>query len=133
MQWRGLALGQVVCLLNTGTGVMASLLVTCGISAPLYQLLWFYVAMVLVYGTWWLRRRTVDWGRVARVGVACVPDSQGNFLMVLSYSYTSLTSVSVLTQSSFVMVAVLSYVFLRRKFSKAQWGGLVGCLMGVTV
>lgn len=134
MQWRGLALGQVVCLLNTGNGVMASLLVACGISAPLYQLLWFYVAMMIVYVALWVKRRAVvDWRRVVRISVACLSDTQGNFLIILSYSYTSLTSVSVLMQSSFVMVAALSYIFLGRRFSKAQWGGLAGCLIGVTL
>ena len=119
--------------MNTGNGVMASLLVACGISAPLYQLLWFYVAMMLVYGGLWAKQRAGNWKRVARVSIACLSDTQGNFLIILSYSYTSLTSVSVLMQSSFVIVAALSYVFLGRRFSKAQWCGLAGCLIGVTI
>ena len=127
-------MGQVVCLLNTSNGVWASLLVNCGISAPLYQLLWFYIAMMFVYTVIWLRHRGfIDWKRSARISIASLPDSQGNFLVILSYSYTSLTSVSVLMQSSFVIVAVLSYVFLGRRFTKTQWCGLAGCLVGVTV
>lgn len=138
MKWQGLVFGQGICLLNTSTAVFASLLVNYGISAPLYQLLWFYVGLALLFGPLLLRsvllkEVPVTLGRAARVSAACIPDSQGMFLIMLSYSYTSLTSVTVLLQSSFVMVAVMSRVFNGRHYRKLQICGLALCAMGVAL
>lgn len=125
-------------MLNTSTAVLASLLVACGISAPLYQLLWFYVGLALVFGTLLVRsllRKEVPLtlSRILKVSVSCLPDSQGQFLMLLSFSYTSLTSVSVLMQSGFVMVAFMSRLFNGRRYAISQICGLVGCTAGVSL
>jgi solute carrier family 35 protein F1/2 len=138
MKWQGLLLGQGVCLLNTSTAVLASLLVACDISAPLYQLLWFYIGLALGCGALLIRsvlRKEVPltFGRALRVSVSCLPDSQGQFLMLLSFSYTSLTSVSVLMQSGFVMVAIMSRVFNGKRYRLPQICGLVGCTAGVGI
>ena len=136
--WQGLLLGQGICLLNTATTVLASLLVVCDISAPLYQLLWLYVGLALGFGTLLVRsvlRKEVPLTvrRALRVSVSCLPDSQGQFLMLLSFSYTSLTSASVLMQSGFVMVAIMSRVFNGRRYRLPQICGLVGCSVGVGI
>ena len=138
MIWQGLLYGQVVCLFNTAGAIFSSLLVECGIKAPLYQLLYFYVGVFLVFGTLLIRSTAkgatfVDLRRAARISIASVPDSQGTFLMIMSFSYTSITSVTVLMQSSFVMVAAMSYVFNGKRYSLKQYLGLFGCLCGMAV
>lgn len=138
MKWQGLLLGQGVCLLNTSTAVLASLLVACDISAPLYQLLWLYIGLAIGFGVLLVRsvlRKEIPlaFWRTFRVSISCLPDSQGQFLMLLSFSYTSLTSVSVLMQSGFVMVAIMSRVFNGRRYGFLQICGLVGCTAGVGI
>lgn len=138
MFWQGLVFGQGICLMNTTVMVCASLLVRCGISAPLYELLWFYVGVFFVFGGMLVGSTLkgvtlVDIRRSARISLASLPDSQGSFLIILSYSYTSITSASVLMQSSFVMVAILSYIFNHKRYSVRQYAGLFACVVGLAV
>lgn len=138
MKWQGLVLGQGVCLLNTATAVFASLLVNYGIRAPLFQLFWFYFGLALLFGAMFVRSALrkevpVTLTRAIRVSFASIPDSQGMFMILLSYSYTSLTSVTVLLQASFVMVAILSRVFNGRHYGLPQICGLGVCAVGIAL
>lgn len=138
MRWQGLLFGQVVCLCNTASGVFTSLVVKCGINAPLYLLVWQYTGLIFLFGTLFSRavyQKTVPvtLTRAAKVSLACIPDSQGLFLILLSYSYTSLISVSVLLQSSFVMVAVMSRVINGKRYGRPQIGGLSLCGLGIVL
>ena len=63
--------------------------------------------------------------------LASLPDTQGNFLIIFSYSYTTVTSVSVLVQSSFLSAAVLSYVLAKKRYTLWEYAGLGGCLLGM--
>ena len=101
-------------------------------------MLWFYIALALLFGSLLLRSALlkevpITLRRAARVSIASIPDSQGMFLIMLSYSYTSLTSVTVLLQASFVMVAVMSRVFNGRHYGKPQICGLAMCVMGIAL
>lgn len=58
-------------------------------------------------------------------------DVEGNFLLVLAYQYTSLTSVTLLDCFTIPAVMVLSMLVLRTRYSWGHVGGAVLCVAGI--
>ena len=122
--------------LETGAAICASLLVNYGIEAPLFQLLWFYGLTFLLFG--WIFVRDVRLGKVRfsfrnslKTAVGGIFDTQANFLIVYSFSFTSVTSATVLMQFSFLSAAGLSYCFSGKRFVKLEYGGIALCAAGM--
>ena len=136
MKWGGIALGQVLSLLYLGTGVFSEYLVNLGINTPVFQNVWMYFFLALIYSLRNVYLRVQFQGKIAwkqhwKYLLASLTDSQCNFLVILSYQYTSLTSVFILGNSSVLMVCVLSYVFLNRRYNKYQISGVAISLIGI--
>ena len=94
-----LLLGQLLSLLLCGTGVTSQLLVTkYSVSAPTTQAFITYVFLGLVYGVAvavrgdFLTILKENWWKYIILGVV---DMEANYLVVLAYKYTSLTTVQV--------------------------------------
>lgn len=97
------------------------------VNAHLIELMWLYAFLSTIFGCFLiyaLRQKMVvcNWRKLLKISVASVTETQGHFLMILSYSYTSL-----------VMVAALSYFINGRRYTVVQYIGLATCLCGVAV
>jgi len=136
MRWKAVLGGQVLALLTACTSIGASLLVHVGIVAPLFQLLWFYVLVcllctgVLIHETLKGKIKLSVW-KLAQILLGSVIDSQANLLIMYSFAFTSVTSASVLLQTSTLTAAVLSFVLNGQRFSSAECLGLGLCLLGI--
>ena len=137
MKWKGLAIGQVLALLYLGTGVFSELLLDSGVATPVFQNVWVYASLALLYfGRLTYRARvgsSIHWRSSWKYLLASVTDSQSNFLVILSYQFTSLASVFILGNSSVVMVCILSVLFLKRRYRWWEWTGVGLSLVGIVL
>ncbi|KAL6644443.1 hypothetical protein ACP70R_016051 [Stipagrostis hirtigluma subsp. patula] len=127
----GLALGQFVSLLITSTGFSSSELARRGINAPTSQSLLNYILLALVYGGVLIYRRqplTMKWYYYLILGII---DVEANYIVVKSYQYTSLTSVMLLDCWSIPCVIVLTWIFLKTKYSLRKFIGVGVCVAGL--
>ena len=60
-------------------------------------------------------------------------DVEANYLVVLAYQYTSITSIQLLDGTTVIWVALLSYFFLRVRYSRRHLFGILVCLTGFVV
>jgi drug/metabolite transporter (DMT)-like permease len=129
----------------TGTGVTSTFLAEeAGVSLPGTQSLLAYVLLALVYpavhvartpaaARWalpsraWLRR--VGW----QYAVVALLDVEANYLVVLAYRYTSLTSVMLLDCFAIPVVMVLSRWRFGTRYSGVQLAGVALSGIGVVL
>jgi len=138
MKWKGIAVGQVLAALYLGTGVFSELLLEAGVATPVFQNVWVYFTLVLLYAGKLVYRvksgnLRIHWKEGWKYLLASLSDSQSNFLVILSYQFTSLTSVFILGNSSVLMVCLLSVLFLRRRYSRWEWTGVLLALVGIVL
>ena len=136
MKWKGIAVGQVLAALYLGTGVFSELLLGIGVATPVFQNVWVYFTLMLLYSgkiCYRVKRGNmrIHWKEGWKYLLASLTDSQSNFLVILSYQFTSLTSVFILGNSSVLMVCILSVLFLKRRYRKWEWTGVLLALIGI--
>ena len=131
-----LGLGQLISLFVTGTGVASSVLAARGVNMSSSQsflnyflLLGFLVALRVRTG--WPSVKGVLRDRWWLYLCLAVCDVEANFLVVLAYQYTSLSSVMLLDCFSIPCVMLLSRFLLQRRFSVSQIVGVLFCLGGI--
>lgn len=138
MQWKGIAVGQVLAALYLGTGVFSELLLEAGVSTPVFQNVWVYFTLAVLYTVKLTYRvqhsnMQIHWNQGWKYLLASITDSQCNFLVILSYQFTSLTSVFILGNSSVLMVCILSVLFLKRRYGRWEWTGVFLALIGILI
>ncbi|KAG8467368.1 hypothetical protein KFE25_000684 [Diacronema lutheri] len=126
--WRVLALGQVLSLLVTGTGICSTLLVARGKLLPMLQSTLTYVALALCLAARRRRRFRERWWKYALIAVV---DLEANFLLVLAYRYTSIASVMLLDCATIPCVMLLSAAVLRARYSRQHGVGVALCVVGL--
>ena len=96
-----LVLGQFLSLMLCGTGLTSSLLeVRYSIAVPTSQAFINYILLGMVFGVWlavnknFLTKLKKNWWKYVILGVI---DVEGNYLIILAYKYTTLTSIQVTT------------------------------------
>jgi solute carrier family 35, member F1/2 len=141
-----LLLGQVVSFAVSGTGVFTTLLVNRGQSFPLLQsataYLWIVVLFVPAY--LYMLRKLRDQGpnygefrnfapftRLWRYPLIAVVDLEANYVVVKAYQYTDMTSVQLLDCSTIPFVMILSFLFLRVRYTKYHGLGAVVAVAGL--
>lgn len=72
----------------------------------------------------------ISWWKYALITLA---DVEGNFFVVLAFQYTSLTSVSLLTASTVIFVAILSRWFLCTRYRIWHILAMAGCISGLAI
>ncbi|KAM3572172.1 hypothetical protein VYU27_005799 [Nannochloropsis oceanica] len=127
----GLGLGQILSLLIAGTGIFSSLLAEQGLSLPATQACLTYILLSLhltrrprgqpLHVTWW------------KYLVLAAIDLEGNYLVVLSFRYTSITSVLLLDGFAIPCTMLLSRLYLKSRFQLLHFVGVVACLAGLGV
>ncbi|XP_051131927.1 uncharacterized protein LOC127251984 [Andrographis paniculata] len=128
-----LFLGQIISLSIAMTNFSVSLIAKQGVDAPLTISLLSYVTLASVYGAVMLYRRrklSVSWYWYIFLGLA---DVQGNYLVIKSYNYTTITSVTVLLCWSIVWAIVLTWLVLGTQYSLLQFIGAAICVGGLGV
>jgi solute carrier family 35 protein F1/2 len=132
-RWKeSIALGQLLSILLTGTGIFSQLLSDRGISIPTTQSFLNYFLLSL-HGLWLFssgHRLQVRWWKYFLLALA---DVEGNFFLVLAYQYTTITSVQILDCFTIPAVMVLSVLVLRMTFSRWHYYGVLLCLAGLVV
>lgn len=125
LMWQG------VSLLVTGTAAFSQLLADKGVNLPTTQSFCNYLALGIIYGYWLSRERARPreaWWRYALIALC---DVEGNFLLVLAYQYTSITSVQLLDCFSIPVVMGLSYAFLKVRYRTLHYTGALVSLVGL--
>ena len=128
-----IAAGQCISLTNTATGVFSELLFAEGITTPLFQLVWAYLAVGMVYLVVCARgSERYQWPAAYKLALAGLLDVQANFCLVLGLQYTSIVSVFSILNSACVQVIVLSRIFLHKRPTVYELVGSSICLVGVS-
>ncbi|XP_042510065.1 solute carrier family 35 member F2-like [Macadamia integrifolia] len=126
-----LFLGQVVSFNLAITAFCSSLLVDLGVYLPLTQSLFNYALLALVYGCVLLYRRQrllVPWYWYIPLGFI---DVQGNYLVIKAFQYSSITSVTILDCWTIPWVMILTWIFIKTRYSLWQFLGAAVCVAGL--
>ena len=125
-------LGQVLAILNTSNGVLSTLLIIQGVYLPIFQLLILYTTLCVCYAiVLAVKPRNYDTKNWYKYALVAIVDTQANYLTYLSYQLTSILSVQTLSNSSVVMVMILSILFLKRKYNSFQYTGIGVAFFGL--
>lgn len=130
---KALLVGQVLSFLLASSGWLSSMLVRSGINAPLTQSFLMYFFYTLVYGPMLMYKRKaihISWYWYLLLAVV---DVQANYLALMSYQFTSITSVMLLSCWTIPCVLFLSWQFLQTRYSTNHFLGVAICLTGMVV
>ncbi|EWM24522.1 solute carrier family 35 member f1 [Nannochloropsis gaditana] len=124
-----IGLGQVLSLLITATGIFSSLLAESGRSIPATQACLTY--FILSFHLCRLPRGEplkVAWWKYLLLAAI---DLEGNYLVVLSFRYTSITSVLLLDGFAIPSTMLFSWIYLRSRYKSLHFVGVLACLAGL--
>lgn len=122
-----LATGQMISIVLAMTGFFSTNLATRGFTFPVLQSTGFYFMLSLYL----LARPFPIKLPVYLYGVLAILDVEANFLAVLAYQYTDITSVLLLNSLTIPWVVILSFFLLKKRYSLKQMGAVVLCLCGL--
>ena len=127
-----LLLWQLNSLLVASTGYFSQRLATHGVDAPTAQSAIVY-AILAVHGLFLCRRKaearhSVRWWHWLAIAAA---DVEANYLLVLAYQFTDITSVCILDAFTVPVVMVLSACAFSQRFSTAQVSAASMCVLGI--
>jgi solute carrier family 35 protein F1/2 len=137
--------GQLISALAAGTGVFASLLSSTNPSSnyPTFMNMLNYVLLSTYLfrdGCRVLKHAFLgseSCGKRLRVHswyiFAAILDLEANYLVLLAYNYTSITSVMLLDCFTIPSTMLLSYLFLHCKYSWRHLAGALLCLIGLSL
>ena len=131
--------GQVLSMLMSLTGVFTTLLVNRNSSYPLLQSMCVYFAIAIVTTPIHLREQRLRGAKMAtphslwKYLLIAVCDVEANFLVVLAYKYTDLTSVQLLDCFTIPCVMVLARLLVRPKpsYQRLQMAGVAVAVLGM--
>ena len=144
---RQLLLGQWLSILMAGTGITSTYLADMCFKAPTFQSLGNYIMLASIFVPVSLFSQLHDdrsapppKGRCFLLKPTWWPfillaliDIEANYLVVLAFEYTSVTSIMLLDCLTIPSVIVLSYVFLNYSYSKYHVIGASVCVLGVVL
>ncbi|TKR93894.1 hypothetical protein L596_008266 [Steinernema carpocapsae] len=132
-----IVIGQLLSLCLCGTGVASQLLQRDKVNTPTAQSFLNYFALCSVYGVI-LFFRTGEKGflpvlreRGWKYLLLALIDVEANFVIVMAYQYTTLTSIQLLDCSTIPIVMVLSWLFLSVRYLTSHVIGVGVCLVGI--
>ncbi|EGD74341.1 hypothetical protein PTSG_06351 [Salpingoeca rosetta] len=73
--------------------------------------------------------RTVVW----KYMIIAVLDVEANYVIVLAYQYTNLTSIQLLDSFTIPSAMIFSRILLKHTFSRGQYAGAALCILGIVV
>uniref|UniRef100_A0A1I7T7S0 Solute carrier family 35 member F1 n=1 Tax=Caenorhabditis tropicalis TaxID=1561998 RepID=A0A1I7T7S0_9PELO len=135
--FKALILGQILSFCLCGTGVSSQLLANRNVNAPGAQAFSNYFLLCFVYCislackqdekglVYVLQKR--GW----RYLILAFIDVQANYMIVMAYQYTNLTSVQLLDCATIPAVLLLSWLFLSVRYLASHILGVSICLIGI--
>ncbi|EGT48417.1 hypothetical protein CAEBREN_01021 [Caenorhabditis brenneri] len=135
--FKALVLGQILSLCLCGTGVSSKLLERQNVKVPAAQAFSNYFLLCFVYCIS-LACKTDEKGLVYvlrkrgwRYLILAFIDVQANYMIVMAYQYTNLTSVQLLDCATIPAVLLLSWLFLSVRYLASHILGVTICLIGI--
>uniref|UniRef100_H2YA34 Solute carrier family 35 member F2 n=1 Tax=Ciona savignyi TaxID=51511 RepID=H2YA34_CIOSA len=132
--------GQILSLLICGMATTSEFLQQNQVSVPLMQSLLNYVMLGVVYTTMLAFRKDEHGNNLLletlkkhwwKYGLLAVVDVEANFMVILAYQYTSLTSVQLLDIFVIPAAMFLSFFFLKVRYVVLHYIGLIIAIIGV--
>mmetsp|Transcript_720 Transcript_720/g.923 ORF Transcript_720/g.923 Transcript_720/m.923 type:complete len:412 (+) Transcript_720:322-1557(+) len=127
---RSILLGQLLSLLIAGTGVFTTELKTNGINFPAFQISFTYLILFSYLGFRKKKELKISWWKYSFLAIL---DVEANYLVVMAYKYTSITSVMLLDCFTIPAAMVLSRIFLHAKYKKMHVVGAVCSICGLVL
>ena len=139
--WKGMALAQVLALLNGVTAGLFTAMADVGISSPTipefvnYGLLCFsFGAMTLAGGsgalTAFRQNFKRDWPKFLALAMV---DVEANFCIITAFRYGTITSVTLIDCTSVFFVMGITALLFRARYNAKHVGGAAICILGVSV
>jgi solute carrier family 35 protein F1/2 len=119
--------GQFIAFLLACTGYISGSLVEKGFSFPVFQLTFTYLLLTVLFLPFSFPLRTPIYLYI----VLALLDVEGNYLAVMAYQYTDVTSVLLLNSLTIPWVVILSFFILKRQYCWRQIIGVVLCIGGL--
>jgi len=136
--WRGIALGQVCAFANASSALASTALERRRVYLPAWQTFFAYVAIGLVYAPMYVERLRAagrgaySWSKAKKYCALALIDAEANYLMTLSFRFTSMTSVSLLDNAAIPFAMGMSWIALRARYAEAHVVGAVVALGGIS-
>lgn len=130
---KAIAVGQILSLLVTCSGLTSAVLARSGIDAPTTQSLFNYILLALVYGSLLIyrgKRIQISWYIYLLLAFL---DVEGNYLAVKAYQYTSITSVMLLDCWTIPCVLLLTWLILKTRYAVSHFVGVAICVGGLVM
>ena len=137
--WIVLGIGQVLALCITSTNTFSGLLAEEGTNIPAFQSIFNYCLLCIIYNTVFLvREGPKAWGQTAwkhgwKYLIMSFLDVEGNYFTVLAYRYTNIMSAQLINFWAIVCVVIISFFFLKVRYSIFQIVGIVVCMGGMGI
>ncbi|KAL4529890.1 hypothetical protein Ndes2526A_g04635 [Nannochloris sp. 'desiccata'] len=129
-------LGQLLALLIAIAASASTALANAGLSFPAMQSSLNYLLLAIIYGSLRLLQGTAlkpptrPWWQYA--GLAFL-DVEANFLVVVAFRYSSVTSITLLDCWSIPVALALTRVMSLAAYKKGHYGGAALCIVGLAV
>jgi solute carrier family 35 protein F1/2 len=130
---KAIAVGQILSLLVTCSGLTSAVLARRGVDAPTTQSLFNYILLALVYGSLLIyrgKRIQISWYIYL---ILAFLDVEGNYLAVKAYQYTSITSVMLLDCWTIPCVLLLTWLALKTRYAVSHFVGVAICVGGLVM
>lgn len=137
--WIVLGIGQILALCITSTNTFSSLLSGKGTSIPAFQSIFNYCLLCVIYNTVFLvKEGPKAWGQVVwkhgwKYLIMSFLDVEGNYFTVLAYRYTNIMSAQLINFWAIVCVVIISFFFLKVRYSIFQVVGILVCMGGMGI
>ncbi|KTW31445.1 hypothetical protein T552_00087 [Pneumocystis carinii B80] len=135
--WIIFIIGQILSLMITASSIFTAKLSSHNINVPTFQTLINYILLGSIYNAFtfylygfkkWAKMISKDgW----KYFILAFIDIEANYFVVKAYQYTNLLSCILLDSFSIITVIVLSYFFLKVRYSIAQISGILICFGGI--
>jgi solute carrier family 35, member F1/2 len=136
-------LGQLLAIFIAISSSTSTILVTNGYSSPILQTLPVYATLFIVFAIvslhtttnsdrpWWRAQQstTTSWWAFALISFL---DVEANYLVVLAFRYTSLTSVTLLDCFSIPASVLFSIILLGSRYRPGHFIGAGICVLGLS-
>jgi solute carrier family 35 protein F1/2 len=146
-EWKAIFLGQFISMLIAGTGIFAALLsgTTPTSNFPALMSLFNYIFLSSYLFRKWCFNKSSSIKKIGKEErslikhsnllywyiCAAVIDVEANFLVLMSFNYTNITSVMLLDCFAIPCAMLLSYIFLGCRYTQKHYFGTVLCLTGL--
>lgn len=131
-----IGLGQILALLIAATASASTVLARAGVTLPALQSAANYLLLAVVNGGFRLfkhgttRSLARPWWQFAALALL---DVEANFLVVLAFKYTSITSVTLLDCWSIPVALALTRALGLAAYRRGHYGGAALCVLGLAI